>query len=826
MSRSAAGRRRQMRNTPKPIAEPPSLPIAPSHPPMGAQASVYPSPAAKYQPLAFPTEYFPPPPTFLPTIGDKIHRSTPPPPQATRHRAPPPIVYNTGRPSSPLYANSPSAPQNPLSPLRRPMQLDEVSRSSNSPISTLIQQTSPTSSSLVLEQTMSRSSSSKDSTSFVYPTCRSGARPTNASPTSPKFPKVRLLPKRKPKGDLAQSDDGGRSGKQDGPPTSRFRALLRGSKKTKKLQNFPAIPPSPIPPLPHSQPTVVPSIPSSTSLSGYTSAEAPWENRPWITRHDMKLHPYPGEAPYMQAYNPPFLDHDRQTNTLLRRLCPTDGPSFHDYGANPPKHVLDLGCGKGDWMIEAATFWQSHGTRVTGFDLVDIVDGRWRDQQNQGTAPNIRFIRGNFLDFRLPFPDKTFDLVRMANLTLCIPFTKWTQVLTEVRRIMTIGGRLEVVDDQMIFPYVKPVSAEQARSTVPPPVINIPIPSSTLSAYLDSDSEYDDDPDEYDHTARRNARYYRETPSPSTPSASDFTAVSPASFPSSPPPPIAWENQATMSQSLETIFENMLNEKFAIYPRPAEFLLDIMRRAFGGRHASLMRTMHVELAPVDSSADSPINPRAPAFPDARRGNPHGSGRDSPIPLSLCPGIVLWPGSFIPIPPEELQMHALKHVWTVLGCKSALADYVEMREDGVRVVDEEFWDALYDYEAFINQRFKGLNRPIEAGRPGRSAVHSRHDSIVSDDSAFTYQDSVLEYQELNREWFGLNDAYHVDRGSPMTSTSATMIGSSVNELEDGAPVYDSNSMLSGTSPVYAAQEPTHIRTIRVFEALKLSDEVHL
>src|SRR5437016_3822161 len=57
---------------------------------------------------------------------------------------------------------------------------------------------------------------------------------------------------------------------------------------------------------------------------------------------------------------------------------------------------------------------------------------------------------------RLPFADKSFEYVRMANLVYCIPYTYWESLFAEVRRILTNNGRLEIIDDQLFFPYGEP----------------------------------------------------------------------------------------------------------------------------------------------------------------------------------------------------------------------------------------------------------------------------------------------------------------------------------------------------------------------------------
>ncbi|KAJ6601325.1 hypothetical protein DFH09DRAFT_900463, partial [Mycena vulgaris] len=79
----------------------------------------------------------------------------------------------------------------------------------------------------------------------------------------------------------------------------------------------------------------------------------------WRTRNKMKLHPYP-DAPYMQAYDPIVLENERATHHLLRRLSPVGSPTFHNYaGRPPPSRALDLGCGAGFWLLDAARTWRT-----------------------------------------------------------------------------------------------------------------------------------------------------------------------------------------------------------------------------------------------------------------------------------------------------------------------------------------------------------------------------------------------------------------------------------------------------------------------------------
>ncbi|KAL1729914.1 hypothetical protein EV714DRAFT_212010 [Schizophyllum commune] len=149
--------------------------------------------------------------------------------------------------------------------------------------------------------------------------------------------------------------------------------------------------------------------------------------------------------PLHDPYNMSMLEADRVTQTLLGRLLPPNSPTFYNYDTAPPTAALDLGCGAGHWLLDAAQAWQGYGTRLTGMDHVDLTRGTGLERQ-------ATFVRSDFLIAPLPFPDGSFDLVRMANLTLAIPRDAWEDLLLEVSRVLALGGRLEIVEDRVSFP--------------------------------------------------------------------------------------------------------------------------------------------------------------------------------------------------------------------------------------------------------------------------------------------------------------------------------------------------------------------------------------
>ena len=430
-----------------------------------------------------------------------------------------------------------------------------------------------------------------------------------------------------------------------------------------------------------------------------------------------------------------------------------------------PRTVLDLGCGRGCWMLDAAAEWSQ--TKFTGFDLVDL-SSEWIQKKGL-SVKNITFVLGNLcvlgclrvfhrafismsnsVNYDLPFPDDSFDLVRMANLSLCIPFDKWEFVLRQVHRVMAPGGRLEFIDDQTIFPYQPPV---------PPPSVS----SSSLTSLSNSSSCLSDT-----HEGVLPDSDLIILPE-------DTTSM--FEFPDLLPPYdlyATWKSEAATSRDLEATFERML-VKSGIHPKPYKFISDTLKKVFGQDRARKLTSMHLSLAPtdgLDGNSDSDVvsstgDNSGPSVPGkwpwitiewdvkeeknkrvrkklrkkekkewkALRLEEGGSddnlsnlslrsffeglsfkgdnvkGDDSkdessvntvPPPTRVqSQGLIVWPSTFIPFEPTELEMHVCKHMHVLLGCKPALAEFIAefTDEDGGRLVDEaEFNDVIWQYES--------------------------------------------------------------------------------------------------------------------------------
>jgi 2-polyprenyl-3-methyl-5-hydroxy-6-metoxy-1,4-benzoquinol methylase len=107
---------------------------------------------------------------------------------------------------------------------------------------------------------------------------------------------------------------------------------------------------------------------------------------------------------------------DRQTHDLLKKLNPSGSPSFYPYGTMPPATVLDLGCGQGHWILEAAVAWKGYGTRVTGVDMVDVAKNLRNMAAKHGVADNVQFVKSNLYVVSPPPPQAAL----LTNITYAI----------------------------------------------------------------------------------------------------------------------------------------------------------------------------------------------------------------------------------------------------------------------------------------------------------------------------------------------------------------------------------------------------------------------
>jgi arsenite methyltransferase len=122
---------------------------------------------------------------------------------------------------------------------------------------------------------------------------------------------------------------------------------------------------------------------------------------------------------------------------------------------SPGERVLDLGSGAGTDSLIAAQMVGEQG-HVTGVDMTPEMLAKAQVAAAEMGAQNVDFVEAEAE--HLPFPDASFDVVISNGVIDLIPDKD--AVFTELYRVLTAGGRLQIAD----VTIQNPVSAEGRRN--------------------------------------------------------------------------------------------------------------------------------------------------------------------------------------------------------------------------------------------------------------------------------------------------------------------------------------------------------------------------
>jgi ubiquinone/menaquinone biosynthesis C-methylase UbiE len=125
--------------------------------------------------------------------------------------------------------------------------------------------------------------------------------------------------------------------------------------------------------------------------------------------------------------------------------------------------LLDLGCGPGEWALEAAPHFPKG--QVVGVDISEMMLNYARYSSTQKGLANLRF---QHMDARQPltFPDASFDLIHMRFLVGFMTTPLWPHLLRECWRLLRPGGILCHIEPECVVVTTSPALARYSTMVV------------------------------------------------------------------------------------------------------------------------------------------------------------------------------------------------------------------------------------------------------------------------------------------------------------------------------------------------------------------------
>lgn len=112
------------------------------------------------------------------------------------------------------------------------------------------------------------------------------------------------------------------------------------------------------------------------------------------------------------------------------------------------RHVLDLACGTGGWIIEAAQTYPA--MKLVGIDISQIMlEMASAAAGEQHLTNRVSFQVMDVLR-PLKFPNETFDLVNMRLGSSFVRTWEWPALLSEVKRLLQPGGVIRLSESEII----------------------------------------------------------------------------------------------------------------------------------------------------------------------------------------------------------------------------------------------------------------------------------------------------------------------------------------------------------------------------------------
>jgi ubiquinone/menaquinone biosynthesis C-methylase UbiE len=164
-----------------------------------------------------------------------------------------------------------------------------------------------------------------------------------------------------------------------------------------------------------------------------------------------------------QEHPSTYFVQDRSNEEELTRLIIQDQMVTAGMGGVLPEQpdptifqrVLDVGCGTGGWLIEAAKTYPSMSLLVGADVSSRMVEYARTQAEAQQVSDRVRFATMDALRM-LEFPSDYFDLVNQRIGASYLRTWNWPKLLHEFQRVTRPGGVIRVTEGNIVFESTSP----------------------------------------------------------------------------------------------------------------------------------------------------------------------------------------------------------------------------------------------------------------------------------------------------------------------------------------------------------------------------------
>ena len=167
-----------------------------------------------------------------------------------------------------------------------------------------------------------------------------------------------------------------------------------------------------------------------------------------------------------QEYGGTYFVQDRSNEEELTRVALQDQMLTTGMGGVLPEQrqatslqrVLDVGCGTGSWLIEAAKRYEGM-TQLVGVDVSERMIEYAREQaEAQQVSERVQFRTMDALQM-LEFPTDYFDLVNQRFGVSFLRTWEWPKLLHEYQRVTRPGGVIRITETDILIESNSPAFA-------------------------------------------------------------------------------------------------------------------------------------------------------------------------------------------------------------------------------------------------------------------------------------------------------------------------------------------------------------------------------